>query len=62
METFNLKFSVDNAAFEGDNRAYEIGRILRHLATKLEDGCTPRNNSILDLNGNRIGEWFMDND
>ena len=54
---FKLKISTDNAAFEGDNFEYEITRILREIARKISSG--QRENSILDINGNKVGEFTL---
>ena len=60
METFNLKFSVENSAFEGNDRPLEIARILRKLAEGFEEGQP--DNLVRDINGNRVGQWFMDDE
>ena len=52
---FSLKLKTDNAAFSDGNKSYEISRILREIADKIEDGNTE--GSIRDINGNRIGEF-----
>lgn len=53
----NLKFDTGNAAFDGDNEAHEIARILRLLAEKVEAGATE--GYVYDINGNRVGEWWL---
>lgn len=60
---FTLTFDTDNAAFynpEGDVRAYEVARILRDVATRLDewDGWT-KFQAVRDSNGNRIGQWKL---
>lgn len=56
---FHLKFDTGNAAFDGEDRATEIARILRTLAFRLEhrgaiaDGIEW---SVRDINGNTIGQ------
>lgn len=45
---------MDNAAF-ADVPASELARILRNLATEIEDGCTEK--PLRDFNGNRVGEF-----
>ena len=52
---FSLKFKTDNAAFQDGNKPYEIAKILRELADKIEDGQTEGN--IRDINGNSIGAF-----
>ena len=48
-----VKIKTDNAAFENENRDYEIARILRELARKYENGAV--NGILLDYNGNKVG-------
>lgn len=50
---FTLDINCDNAAFDDDDLFHEVARILRDLATKVEDHDADRN--ILDVNGNFIG-------
>ena len=54
MSKFSLHLDTDNAAFD-DDVGYEVARILRDIADKVErdgeDACLP----IMDINGNRIG-------
>ena len=55
---FELHISVDNAAFEGEEREDELGRILTELGTRLrEDTRLVPNQPIrlMDINGNRVG-------
>jgi hypothetical protein len=57
MSKFTVAFCTDNAAFEGDSAGYEIARILRELADRVEDsglvdGVVQR---IRDINGARVG-------
>jgi len=53
---FSLKFKTDNAAFD-DSPEYEVSRILKDIAEKVELGSTK--GSVLDINGNDIGQWSM---
>ena len=59
---FSLKLKTDNAAFSDGNKSFEIARILRELADKIEDGQTEGNTR--DINGNTTGSfkvrWFYD--
>lgn len=50
---FKVEFSVDNAAFEED-MSEETARILEKIAESVRRGLCP---SIMDSNGNRIGEF-----
>jgi hypothetical protein len=67
---FSLRIKTDNAAFfsaddtdlalpaEGREAARdECGRILRHIAKRLEEGNA--GGVALDLNGNRVGDWDL---
>jgi hypothetical protein len=48
-----ITIKTDNAAFEGENKSYEIARILQELATKIENGnMSP---PVMDINGNKVG-------
>lgn len=55
--TFTVKFDTDNAAFE-DDPSYEIARILRGIAARVESGedCS-HYLTILDINGNSVGRF-----
>jgi hypothetical protein len=67
---FTLKIETGNAAF-GDadsseyysERAEEVGRILRELASELLSERSPRDGEqgiLRDHNGNTVGDWaFM---
>jgi hypothetical protein len=57
VNTFNVKISTGNAAFE-DNAGTELARILRELADKLDNGETT--GILRDYNGNRVGEYGTD--
>jgi hypothetical protein len=54
----HIEIETDNAAFEGGNAGREVSRILRELATKLEDW--PGENEwaigLRDFNGNKVGQ------
>ena len=51
---FKLKFNTDNAAFD-NAREYEIARILRGIAQRIENGI--EDGFIIDSNGNKIGTF-----
>ena len=53
MESININILTVNDAFEGDNLNYELARILRDLANKVEDNNIPY--YLKDINGNRVG-------
>jgi hypothetical protein len=57
-----IEFSLDNSAFEDENAGSEVARILYALAGRIEsyhqrDFEVDFGAAILDINGNRIGEW-----
>jgi hypothetical protein len=52
MNKITIVINTVNAAFE-DMPEYEVVRILRELADKLETGRQP--DYILDINGNNVG-------
>jgi hypothetical protein len=56
---FILKFSTDNAAFDGQFDLEEIARILRHIADRVVDGDD--SGSVIDINGNKIGTFKYTN-
>lgn len=53
MESININILTVNDAFEGDSLNYELARILRDLANKVEDNNIPY--YLNDINGNRVG-------
>lgn len=52
---FKLEIDTGNAAFEDEGKGYEIARILRDLAAKVENGAD--SGSVRDLNGNKVGTF-----
>ena len=50
-----IEISTSNAAFDGDNKADEIARILHDLADRFDEGDTDL--TILDINGNKVGQY-----
>lgn len=59
MAKFECSVNMDNAAFEGYPPA-ELARILREMIKNIEyddDGGI-----LKDINGNTVGEWFIDED
>lgn len=56
---FTLRMETDNAAF-GENitdNQYEVARILRELADRLEEG--EDSGWIRDVNGNKVGTFSL---
>lgn len=52
---FKLEIETGNAAFDDEGKAYEIARILRDLADKIENGAEA--GSVRDINGNKVGSY-----
>lgn len=50
-----LKIRTDNAAFDGDDLAPELARVLRIVATSIEHGT--RGAPLHDINGNQVGRF-----
>lgn len=50
--------SMGNEAFSNGNHTYEVARILRGAAARVDGGDTYGN--CFDLNGNKVGEWSLD--
>lgn len=61
MSQINISIETGNAAFEDGPTEVEVGRILRELATKFEDGGLS-DTPLRDINGNRVGEASISND
>jgi hypothetical protein len=61
--SFTLKFDTDNAAFHDPN---EVSRILKEVANNAiiriseGPGGVTIDGTILDINGNAVGEWTYD--
>jgi len=60
---FTLEINCDNAAFE-DEPATELGRILREIAQKVEDGFlgslgATEYRLAFDINGNHVGSYSL---
>lgn len=55
MSKMQIEINADNAAFD-DEPSYEIARILRDLAKRIEtNGCHDATFSLYDVNGNKCG-------
>ncbi|MBX6192200.1 MULTISPECIES: hypothetical protein [Pseudomonas] len=62
MAIFTVRFDTDNEAFDGAGRDYEIARILRAIADKVEGfGCSGFFETIRDINGNDVGRFALKN-
>ncbi len=55
-----IQFNTGNAAFEDSNDVYEIARILKDIADRIESGRTE--GKCVDYNGNVVGEWSYEKD
>ncbi len=55
-QTFRLSINTGNAAFDDNGPAYELARILRELADRIDGrACLPDEVTLYDINGNRVG-------
>jgi len=50
-----VKIKTQNAAFDGDDKALELARLLREIAQRLEEGQT--RGEVRDTNGNTVGAF-----
>lgn len=55
----SLDLNSNNAAFE-DSGEFEVARILRDVADRIESGSTE--GRLRDVNGNNVGSWFLEGD
>lgn len=59
---FELRFSMDNAAFVDDVPSVEAARILRAAADRAEyhPNFSPGHSQpVFDVNGNEVGSWAV---
>jgi len=61
MSYVDIKIETDNAAFEEDSGSHEIARILHKLADQLIREETDYA-SLMDINGNKVGEYNVTED
>lgn len=68
MTQLKIEIELGNAAITGENSGTAVADILKTLASKfdstnlhslMEDQFQPRG-VIRDENGNRVGEWYLD--
>ena len=52
----NIQFNTDNSAFD-DTPEIEVSRILRALAGRIRADGIPEELPIIDINGNRVGQF-----
>lgn len=50
-----ITINCDNAAFADGNAAIEVAHILRGIARRYEDECTPLTLTLRDSCGNKVG-------
>lgn len=57
MSVFTLEIKTDSAAFQDDDGwgFYEVARLLREVADRVEGGWST--GGVLDLNGNTVGAF-----
>lgn len=58
MAKFTLNIETHSAAIAEDGREFELARILRTTAERVENGQD--SGILLDINGARVGSWEMD--
>lgn len=58
---FTMTVNMDKAAFEDEATAYgELVRLLRTTAVLVDvDRASVTHKTIMDSNGNRVGEWSI---
>jgi hypothetical protein len=54
MSTFKVTIDTSNAAFEEPE--HEVARLLRVLATTIEEGGLGNAITMFDINGNKVGQ------
>lgn len=59
MSKFELWINTDNAAFADGEKPFEVARILREIADKIDgNGALPDSyKTIHDINGNDVGRY-----
>ena len=60
MGMLTVSIETDNDAFSGDAKYNELPRILRKIADTIEGGSLLGSHSLLDSNGNYVGEARYD--
>ena len=54
MNEFTLRITLGNEAMQTPE---DVAASLRDIANRLDWGMYRRSGEILDMNGNRVGEW-----
>jgi len=57
---FTVKVNLDNDAFQEGNLCHQLSAILSKVSYQVKQGIMKYN--IQDVNGNRVGEYFIDSD
>lgn len=55
MAVFSMQLDSENAAFTEEGGQYEVARLLRHVAERIDAGADC--GLLTDYNGNRVGRW-----
>lgn len=55
---FQVIIRTSNAAFQDGRKKEEVARILKEIATDIEQGV--RENKVKDINGNTVGRWVLE--
>jgi hypothetical protein len=55
-----LKINIDNDAFNGNEWQSEVIRCLKKVIDQIADEDRSWG-AVIDINGNRVGEWDIDN-
>lgn len=56
---FTLTINTANDVFADGDAPLEVARILKALASRLEDGCATESGPLKDVNGNHVGVWSL---
>lgn len=62
MSIFKISIDCSNAAFDENevDRDWELARILRAVAARVEDGSAGKAKDIHDANGNPVGQFWLE--
>ena len=57
MTEFSVKINSGNDALVGDEKTFELARILTDIAGRILAGRHA--DAIMDINGNNVGQWWL---
>ena len=57
MTEFSVKINSGNDALVGDEKTFELARILTDIAGRILAGRHA--DAILDINGSNVGQWWL---